>query len=298
MQDKPQPLAILLLIILAFIWGSSFILMKEGLKSFNSFQVASFRLSIAGVFFIPVFIKFIRKVDRKDYPVLLISGLTGSGVPAFLFTYAQLHINSSTAGALNALTPFFTLVIGVLFLGLTLQRTKALGVLIGFIGALMIILFKPKGGPFEIELHGFLIMLATLLYGINVNLIKQRLSHYSPWVVAALPIVFMLPFSGTILIASNFFTEMDFRVTQNVQSLVAISLLGLFGTALSLVMFNRLIQMTNAVFASSVTYLIPVFAMVWGLLDKEKTGIIQVLGMLLILIGIAVIRRSDRIKTA
>lgn len=296
-NQKPQAISIILLLILAFIWGSSFILMKEGLKSFNAFQVASYRLSIAGLFFLPVFIKHIKTVDKKDYTILLLSGLTGSGVPAFLFTYAQLHINSSTAGALNALTPFFTLMIGVFFLGMRLQKMKAIGVLIGLIGAICIIIFKPNGGKMETEMHGFLIMLATFLYGINVNIIKQRLAHYNPWVVAALPIVFMLPATLLILYFSDFFNGFNASEFQHLQSLGAISILGLIGTAISLVLFNRLIQMTNAVFASSVTYLIPVFALLWGILDHEKTGIVQVLGMALILIGIAVIRQSDRIRT-
>lgn len=296
MSQKQPALSVAILFILAFIWGSSFILMKEGLKSFSSFQVAAYRLSIAGVFFLPVFLNYISKVDKKDFGILFLSGLTGSGIPAFLFTYAQLHINSSTAGALNALTPFFALMIGVLFLGMKLQVNKALGVFIGLLGALLIIIFKPGGGRVETEVHGFLIMLATFLYGINVNLIKQRLSHYNPWIVAALPIVFMLPVSGSILYFSGFFSDVHLLQPQDLKSVGAISILGLFGTAISLVMFNRLIQMTNAVFASSVTYLIPVFALIWGLLDHEKTGPVQIAGLFLILIGIAVIRRSDRTK--
>lgn len=291
MKNNPL-LPIFLLLILAFIWGSSFILMKEGLKSFSSFQVAAFRLSIAGVFFLPVFLKYIRKVDPKDYKILFISGLTGSGLPAFLFTYAQMHINSSTAGALNALTPIFTLLIGVLFLGVSLSVNKTLGVIIGFAGAMLLVLFKPDGGIVKAEIHGLFLVLATFLYGINVNLIKYKLGHYNAWTVASLPIFFLLPFTLAILIGTGFFQIEFMENSQTMRSFGAISLLGIVGTAISLVLFNKLIQLTNAVFASSVTYLIPVFALMWGILDGESTGIYQIAGLLLILSGIAVIRKK------
>lgn len=288
-------LPIFLILILAFIWGSSFILMKEGLKSLTAFQVAALRLFVAGVFFIPVFIVHFRKVDPKDYKILLLSGLTGSGVPAFLFTTAQMHINSSTAGALNALTPIFTWLIGVLFLALPFEKRKAYGVGLGFIGALFIILMKPGSSGIQAETEGLLVVLATFLYGINVNIIKHRLGHYNPWIVAALPIVFMLPLASFVLWSNDFF-ETSYESAQDLKSVGAIVLLGLVGTAISLVLFNRLIQMTNAVLASSVTYLIPVFALFWGVLDQEQTGMYQFVGMLLILIGIAIIRSADRQK--
>ncbi len=292
MKNNPL-LPIVLLLILAFIWGSSFILMKEGLKSFTSWQVAAYRLSIASVFFLPIFLKNIKKVDRKDYKVLFLSGVTGSGIPAFLFTYAQMHINSSTAGALNALTPIFTLLIGVLFLGVTLSLNKTLGVVIGFAGALLLVLFKPAGGMVKAEIHGLFLVLATFLYGINVNLIKYKLGHYNAWTVASVPIFFMFPFMLSVLYFTGFF-QIDFMAnSQTLRSFGAISILGIVGTAISLVLFNQLIQLTNAVFASSVTYLIPVFALFWGILDGETTGIIQISGLLLILVGIAVIRRKN-----
>ncbi len=288
-------LPIFLILILAFIWGSSFILMKEGLKSLNAFQVAALRLFVAGVFFLPVFFIYIRKVDPKDYKILLISGLTGSGIPAFLFTTAQMHINSSTAGALNALTPIFTWIIGVLFIAQPFEKRKAYGVGLGFTGALCIILLKPGAMGIQAEIEGLMVVLATFLYGINVNIIKQKLGHYNPWIVAAMPIVFMLPLATIVLWYQDFFS-IQLNQEQIKYSIGAIVLLGLVGTAISLVLFNRLIQMTNAVLASSVTYLIPVFAMFWGWIDHEQTGLYQLFGMLLILVGIAIIRSADRQK--
>lgn len=266
--------------------------MKEGLKSFSSFQVAAYRLSIAGVFFIPVLFKSLKKVQKKDLGILLLSGLTGSGVPAFLFTYAQLHINSSTAGALNALTPVFTLLIGVMFLGVVLSINKLAGVILGLSGALLLIVFNPKGAIINLEIHGIFIILATFMYGINVNLIKHKLSHYNAWTVASLPILFILPVALSILIGTGFFHQLNVNHSQIAKSLAAISILGMVGTALSLVMFNKLIQMTNAVFASSVTYLIPVFALMWGLIDNEPVGLIQIGGLILILLGIGLIRKQ------
>ena len=165
--------------------------------------------------------------------------------------------------------------------------------MIGFAGALLLVLFKPEGGMVKAEIHGLFLVLATFLYGINVNLIKYKLHHYNAWTVASLPIFFMLPFMILVLIITGFFQINLLENRQTILSLGAISLLGIVGTAISLVLFNKLIQLTNAVFASSVTYLIPVFALMWGILDGESTGIYQIAGLLLILTGIAVIRRKS-----
>jgi drug/metabolite transporter (DMT)-like permease len=281
----------LLLVTLGLVWGSSFILMKKGLLSFSPVEVAAYRLFTAGLVLLPVFISWFGKAGKKNFKWFFLSGLLGNGLPAFMFTYAQTRLTSSTAGALNALTPLFALLIGVFIFKLRLGFFKTLGVLTGLAGALLLIFFKPEnslGGDFW---YCMLLVLAALLYGINVNIIKQKFADSKPMVIAAFPLVFMAVPSFFILCAGGFFTQLTFSEMQ-LESLGYITLLSVFGTAVSLIIFNRLIQMTNAVFASFTTYLMPVVALMWGALDGEKINTYQITGLTLILLGVLAVNRA------
>jgi len=281
-----------LLAVLAIIWGSSFILMKEGLKTYTSYEVAAFRIFLAGLSLLP-FVKWRKiKINKGDFKYFALSGILGSGIPAFLFTAAQTKISSSLAGALNSLTPIFTLLVGVLFLGVPFRKLNLLGALIGIIGAFFLIF--QKGVQFEIQ-HALLVILATLFYGINVNLIKHKLQHYPSIVLAALPLSIIAV--GGLVILVFLQPRLHIADFQTIKSISAIALLSIIGTAFSLVLFNQLIQQTTAVFASSVTYLIPLVALLWGLMFEESITLFQVLGMGLILIAIWLIRKKkDLIK--
>jgi drug/metabolite transporter (DMT)-like permease len=280
-----------LLTILAIIWGSSFILMKEGLKTFSSYEVAAFRILLAGLSLLP-FVKW-RKLEIKkgDFKYFALSGILGSGIPAFLFTAAQTKISSSLAGALNSLTPIFTLLVGVLFLGVPFRKLNLLGALIGILGAFFLIF--QKGVHFEFQ-HALLVVLATLFYGINVNLIKHKLQHYPSLVLAALPLAIIAVGGLSILIFLQ--PRLHIADFQTIKSISAIALLSIVGTAISLVLFNQLIQQTTAVFASSVTYLIPLVALLWGLMFHESISLFQVVGMGLILVAIWLIRKKKEIR--
>lgn len=259
--------------------------MKIGLHTFSSYQVAAMRVSIAGISLLP-FLKSDnwRAVGRKIH-LFFISGLVGSAIPAFLFTAAQTRISSSLAGALNGLTPLFALAIGVLFLQVKLHKKQVVGVLVGLVGAFLLVFHQGV----DIEgFHTLLVVLATLCYGINVNIIKYKLNEFKPLLVAALPLVLVGFLTGIFLFFTDFSFDLQSIVFQ--QSLSAVLALALIGTAFSLVMFNILIQRTSAVFASSVTYLIPIVAMFWGVIDHEAITINQVGGLLLILIAIWLIR--------
>lgn len=287
---RTQASSYFLLAILALFWGSSFILMKEGLKFYDNFQLAAFRISLAGLVLLP----FIRwrdlKVKREDWKFLFISGLLGNAIPAFLFATAQIKISSSLSGALNSLTPLFVLIVGLLFVGVPFNRYKLWGVLIGLAGALMLLLNKGvEINADDLKFSG-LIIIATLCYGINVNIIKYRLFEYRPLTVAALPLGFMAIITLSILAFIGF--PIELQETQALRSVSAISILAVVGTALSLVLFNRLIQQTNAVFASSVTYLIPIVALIWGFADGESINMLQVLGLITVLFAIRIINKG------
>jgi drug/metabolite transporter (DMT)-like permease len=273
--------------ILAIIWGSSFILMKEGLKHFSSYQVAAMRISFAGIALFP-FVKW-RKVVIKagDLKYFIISGILGSAIPAFLFTAAQTKISSSLAGAINGLTPLFALLVAVIFIGVKFNKLKVYGVIVGLLGAFFLIVGKELN--FDIK-YTSLAVLAAVCYGINVNIIKQKLNDYPPRLVAALPLAIISIIGVGVMLYLGF--DVSWDQEQDVKSLVAIVLLAVVGTSLSLVMFNRLIQQTNTVFATSVTYLIPIVALFWGFLANETISSNQIIGLGFILIAIWLIRKD------
>jgi drug/metabolite transporter (DMT)-like permease len=273
--------------ILAIIWGSSFILMKEGLKHFSSYQVAAMRISFAGIALLP-FVKWRKVVIRAgDLKYFIISGILGSAIPAFLFTAAQTKISSSLAGAINGLTPLFALLVAVVFVGVKFNKLKVYGVIVGLLGAFFLIVGQELN--FDIK-YTSLAGLAAVCYGINVNIIKQKLNDYPPRLVAALPLAIISIIGVGVMLYLGF--DVSWNQEQDVKSLVAIVLLAVVGTSLSLVMFNRLIQQTNTVFATSVTYLIPIVALFWGFLANETISTNQMIGLGFILIAIWLIRKD------
>ena len=286
-MPKSQPNPYITLGLLAIIWGSSFILMKEGLKFYSSYQIAAMRISFSGLALIP-FINW-KKLDikRSDYKYFIISGFLGSAIPAFLFPLAQTRISSSLAGAINGLTPLFALIIGVIFLGVKFSRLKAFGVIFGLAGAVFLIIGQDIQFEFS---HVMMAIVATLCYGINVNIIKQKLDSYPPLLVAALPLA-IISIAG-FAVLGYFGLNINVNDMQFIYSFGATLLLAFIGTSISLIMFNRLIQQTNTVFATSVTYLIPIVALFWGLFDHEKILYNHFIGLVFILGAIWMIRKD------
>lgn len=283
------------LIFLAFIWGSSFILMKKGLETYDAYQVASLRILISFVFLSPVIIRNFKKIKRDQWWKILLAGLLGSGLPAFLFPIAQTEISSSMAGMLNSLVPLFTVVIGLLFFGLAFRKMKLLGVIIGLGGAIGLLSSK---GEFSFEnnllLYGSLVVIATLCYATNVNFIKAKLAEVSSLNITAFGFFLIGPAVAVYLFSTDFI-EISRTDRAAPLNLFYISLLSIFGTALAVILFNMLIKKVSPVFASSVTYLIPVFAIFWGFIDGEAIGLDQLLFILIILSGVYIVNQ-DRIQ--
>jgi drug/metabolite transporter (DMT)-like permease len=286
-MPKSQPNPYITLGLLAIIWGSSFILMKEGLKFYSSYQIAAMRISFSGLALIP-FVNW-KKLDikRSDYKYFIISGFLGSAIPAFLFPLAQTRISSSLAGAINGLTPLFALIVGVIFLGVKFSRLKAFGVIFGLIGAVFLIIGQDIQFEFR---HVMMAIVATLCYGINVNIIKQKLDSYPPLLVAALPLAIISVAGFAVL--GYLGLNINVNDMQFIYSFSATLLLAFIGTSISLIMFNRLIQQTNTVFATSVTYLIPIVALFWGLFDHEQILYNHFIGLVFILGAIWMIRKD------
>lgn len=261
--------------------------MKEGLKYFTSYQVAAMRITIAGIVLLPLVNWRNVKLKKGDLKYFALSGFTGNAIPAFLFTLAQTKISSSLAGALNGLTPLFALLVGVLFLKVPFNNKKFIGVLFGLIGALFLVYRQDMNYNISYTL---LVILATLLYGINVNIIKHKLSGYPPLLVSALPLAIIGVFGGVVLLFTGL--QINIADSQTIKALMAIVLLAVVGTAFSLILFNKLIQQTNAVFATSVTYLIPIVALFWGFMANEEISINQIGGLFFVIVAIWMIRND------
>ena len=281
-----------ILIVLSLVWGSSFILMKEGLKAFSSDEVAALRITMATVVLLPFAYKYRQISFSKTWKGLVLMGVFGSLLPAFLFTKAETRISSSLTGMLNALTPLFTIILGRLLFGQHFTKNKFIGVAIGFIGAVCLILFGDDAEDSSNVMYSLLVVLATLFYALSVNGIKAYL--YDTDSMAATVWSFMLigPVAAAYLFSSTDFTT---NLTQNPHGWASfgfVSILGIVGSAISVVIYNTLIKQAGVVFAASCTYLIPVVAIGWGLYDGETVHSLQFAAIGVIILGIWLINRK------
>ncbi len=282
------------LIFLSFIWGSSFILMKKGLRSYSHDQVAAFRIFISFLAFLPFSIKFFKKLTRENFLALFVVGFVGSTIPAFLFTKAQTNIDSSLAGVLNSMTPLFTLIIGLLFYKSTARLINAVGIFLGLIGALGLIIYTTNGTQIlgNVNYYGFFIIIATICYGINVNHVKYIIKDLNGLELTSLAFMLVGPFAGAYLLFTDF--SKTLASDGYILDLFYIAILAVIGTVLALVIFNTLIQYTSALFGASVTYIIPIFAIMWGLFDGEKLSILQFVFMGLIFTGVYLVNKRKQ----
>lgn len=285
MNESPNWIAWLLLGILALIWGSSFILIKTGLQAFSAGEVGAMRIAFASVFLLPVSLPRLRLIQRRQWVLLAVVGLFGSLIPSFLFAAAQTEINSSIAGILNALTPLFTLIIGMLFFTQRASRDTLLGILIGFAGSVVLIASGSEDGLQGVNWYGLLVVCATIFYGANLNLIKFRITELNSRTITSVSLLIVGPAAVAYLL---FFTPFVSHIQDPAThvSLMAVAALGIVGTAIALILFNQLVKITSPVFTSSVTYLIPIVAVFWGLIDGEQLTAGHYLGLGLIIGGV------------
>ncbi len=277
------------LFILALIWGSSFILMKKGLESYDHIQVAAFRIFFSFVFLLPLTIKNLRVLRKDNIQSLLIVGLVGFAIPALLFTKAQTRIDSSLAGILNSLTPLFTLIVGLLLYKSSAKWINVVGLLMGFAGALGLMWNGNMDILKGINFFALFVVAATICYGININEVKFKLAALSSVQITSLAFLFTGPIAGIYLL----FTDLSpaAGTPHYLQNLGYIALLALFSSVIAVIIFNHLIKHTTPLFASSVTYIIPLFAIMWGVADGEHIGIFQVGGIGVILLGVYMVNK-------
>lgn len=289
MSDKT--LSWFLLILLALIWGSSFILMKRGMDAYSSSEVAALRISIAFLALTPALFAHRGVKLGKVWPGLLIMGFFGNFIPAFLFTKSETMISSSLAGMLNALTPLFTVVVALVWLKMHPSGNKVAGVIAGFVAAVGLIFFEEGKDLFRNFSYSFLVVLATFCYAVSINGIKKYLSEMSSTAATAWAFAFTGPLALFYLFGFSDFPEHFRQNPQAWSSLGYVAILAIFGTAISVILYNVLIKKAGVIFASSCTYLIPVVAILWGIFDGEVVNPGQVLSIVVIIGSVYLINR-------
>lgn len=281
----------LLFILLSIIWGSSFILMKLGIAALSAYQVASIRIASASIILLPFAAGAFRAIPKEKRLIVLSSGLLGSFFPAFLYCVAETKIDSSLAAILNSLTPLFTIVIGILFFHSKINSKKIIGIIVGLIGLILL----PSSTHESIGLHdlsyALLVLLATICYAINVNVVSRHLQQVASLQVASLAFCFLLLPAIVILTATGYFS-LPLSATENIHATLAAATLGVFGTAIATILFYMLVKTEGALFASLVTYGIPVIAVIWGIMYGEQITIAEILCLLVILSGVYIVNRK------
>ena len=281
----------LILLLLSLVWGSSYILIKKGLVAFSPIQLACLRVSISSLSLFPFFFAISKRVDWSKLRYLAVVGFCGSFFPSFLFAYAQTELSSSTTGVLSSLTPLSTLLLGILIFGVEKSWIKILGVLIGLGGAIFLIVKGSATGMQGNIWYGGLVVLASILYALSANTVKASLQEMKAFDISVLSYV-MIGIPGIIFLLSSGFVEVLTTHEAGWTSLGYIALLSIFGTVLSSILFFKLVHMTNAVFASTVSYLIPLVALMWGMVDGELIEWYHLVGMAAILLGVYISSRK------
>ncbi len=281
------------LIILSFIWGSSYILIKKSLLGFSPLQLGSLRIIITAFVLFILGFNSLKKIPKNKWKWILATGYVGSFFPSFLFAFAQTEIDSGVTAILNSLTPLATLVIGLIFFKFLINTKQIAGIFIGLIGSLLLIYQGSSINPQQNFLFVVFILIASIFYAISLNLLKAHLQDVSATGIAVGNFLCILPPAFVIL----FFTDLkiiDFKVNQDVQNAIFyVVVLSVFGSAFAKILFNKLIQISSPIFASSITYTLPIVAIMWGLVDGETISLGQFFSTGLILIGVFLANKKN-----
>lgn len=292
MPDNNRLTAILLFVSLTLIWGTSFILIKQGLKVFAPDEVASLRVTAAALFLLPVGLSQFRDLKKEDYWKLFASGMMAIFIPAFLFSAAQTRMDSSAAGILNALSPIFTMIIGAIVFNQRFKGYAVIGIILGFGGAVLLSLTRSEGSISGINAYALLIVLACFFYGSNLNFVKYVIPDIRSLTITSVSVLLIGPLAAIYLFGFTDFTHKLATVEGAWKATGFIAILGLMSTAVAILLFNRLVKMTTPLFASSVTYVMPIVAVLWGLLDNEEIRSGHLIGMTAIIGGVYLANRK------
>ena len=272
-------------VLLSLVWGSSFILIKKALIGLTPLQLGGLRIVIASSFLFIIGYKSIRNISLRDWKWITIAGFLSSFFPPFLFALAQTEIDSGVTSIFNSLAPLFTTLVGALLFGLLIKKRQVLGVCIGLLGTILLIAAGAEFNPDQNYWYAIFIIVSALGYAFNINIIKKHLAHLSPLTVTTGSFGVVVVPALLLVISSGFFAEVGSNIKMQ-EALMYIVLPAVLGTAVANIYFNKLIHVSSPVFAASVTYTIPLIALLWGVLDNEKFNVYQLGGGCIILIGV------------
>lgn len=280
------------LFVLSLIWGSSFILIKKGLVGLTPLQLGALRILISALFIFLAGYHSLKSIKKKYWKWLIISGFLGTFFPSFLFAFAETEIDSSVASILNSLVPLNTILLGFTVFKIASTKRQILGVIAGFIGTAILIGEGAQLNPNQNYFYAGLVVISSVMYAANVNIIKRYLQDVKAIAIAAGNFAAIIIPAFIVLLFTDFFSVETYGKPEFLMSLIYIIILSAFGTALAKVLFNKLVQISTPVFASSVTYLMTIVAVGWGLLDGENFTLVQALATILILLGVFLANRK------
>jgi drug/metabolite transporter (DMT)-like permease len=266
-------------------------MMKEGLLHLSAFQVASLRIVFSGIVLLPAALKHFKNIPKNKILIIFMSGVLGSLLPAYLFCVAELGIDSALAGTLNSLTPIFVIITGVLFFNSKPATNKILGILIAFTGSILLLLSKGHMQDSQNMLYVSFVVMATICYGLNVNMVYRHLQDIGSLQIAAVALT-LNAIPALLVLALTGYFNLPLTDSGTLYSTGHAALLGILGTAVASVIFYKLVKSAGAIFASMVTYGIPIIANFWGLIYGEEVGLKQFGCLLLILAGVYLANRK------
>ncbi|GHN01069.1 permease [Cytophagales bacterium WSM2-2] len=292
MSDNNRFTSIVLLAVLSLIWGTSFILIKQGLKVFTPAQVGSLRVAAAVVFLLPVAFQRLKELHSADYWKLFVSGMLAVFIPAFLFSTAQTHLDSSLAGILNTLSPVWTMILGFLFFSQRFRGLAIIGIILSFGGCVVLAMARVGGGFGSFNVYALLIVLACACYGMNLNFLKFKVTHLQPMTIISTSLLLIAPLAYIYLFGFTDFTDRLANTDGAWKAFGYIMILALMSTAVANLLFYKLLKISSPLFASSVTYVMPIVSVMWGVIDGEHLQVGHFAGMVLILGGVFLANRK------
>jgi len=279
-----------LLLLLSLIWGSSFILIKKALINYTALEVASARIGISFIAFLPLLIIKWKEIPFGKIKPLGVIGLCGSGIPAILYSIGQTKIPSGIAGVLNTMTPIFTFLLAIIIFKQKFIRQQMMGITLGFLGVIFLFFTKESTQSVFPYFYGGLIIFATVNYSISANTVKAFLNGVQPLMISIVSFSLIGPFAIVYLFTTDFIPHT--LLNGGFYSLSALLVLSLVCTFFANILFFKLIQLTDAVFSTTVSFMIPFVALAWGYFDGEAIGILHLVALLLILGGIILVRKK------
>lgn len=286
----------LILTFLSVVWGSSFILIKRGLVAFDALQVGTLRITFASLVILPIALRYLKSVYKHNWKRFLALGLVANFLPAILFAAAETELKSSLAGILNSLTPMMTMLIGAAAFKTPMNKNQILGLAVGLIGSATLIFVDSEGGFGKLNYFALFVLAATVCYGTGANMVKNFFVSINPVVLTSLAMFSIGPISIIYLFSTDFLQIM--AVSPGAWSSFGyLFILGALNTAFAVILFNKLIQLTTAVFSSTVTYLMPIVAVIWGIVDGEALFVLHFVGMALIIAGVYLVNRYKYVKS-